>query len=312
MTVICPFSEAGCNWEGKFEEYKQHTDVCDFASVPCEYCREIVFKDQLKAHIQSCPSAPRECPLAALGCTLRSATSRDELLKHMEEEISQHFSILAVQVQGLEKRLDHTQLQVSSDSKLKEGYHLKLEQKGLLSREREWDFVEADGAHDSGVGQSLQNVQLPQRKTQFVAQLQNTESSEPMRLGLDKDVQTMIESIIVKKMTKMKDELKGNITSELRVKDEELAELRTTITKLEKTLRSKNAELEDRDFRLSLIENSNHDGSMIWKIPQFSQRKADAENGKYTSIFSLPFYSCLLYTSPSPRDATLSRMPSSA
>ena len=44
------------------------------------------------------------------------------------------------------------------------------------------------------------------------------------------------------------------------------------------------------DFRLSLIENSNHDGSMIWKIPQFSQRKADAENGKYTSIFSLPFY----------------------
>ena len=30
---------------------------------------------------------------------------------------------------------------------------------------------------------------------------------------------------------------------------------------------------------------------MIWKIPQFSQRKADAENGKYTSIFSLPFYS---------------------
>ena len=55
-------------------------------------------------------------------------------------------------------------------------------------------------------------------------------------------------------------------------------------------IRSKNTELEDRDFRLSLIENGNHDGSMIWKIPQFSQRKADAENGKYTSIFSLPFY----------------------
>ena len=56
-------------------------------------------------------------------------------------------------------------------------------------------------------------------------------------------------------------------------------------------LRSENAEIEDCDSRLSLIKNSNHDGSMIWKIPQFSQRKADAENGKYTSIFSLPFYS---------------------
>ena len=30
---------------------------------------------------------------------------------------------------------------------------------------------------------------------------------------------------------------------------------------------------------------SNHDGTMIWKIPQFSQRKADAENGRSTSLF---------------------------
>ena len=47
----------------------------------------------------------------------------------------------------------------------------------------------------------------------------------------------------------------------------------------------------DDDFRLSLIENSNYDGTMIWKIPQFSQRMEDARSGKYTSIFSLPFYS---------------------
>ena len=29
---------------------------------------------------------------------------------------------------------------------------------------------------------------------------------------------------------------------------------------------------------------------MIWKIPQFAQRMVDAQSGKYTSIFSLPFY----------------------
>ena len=82
-----------------------------------------------------------------------------------------------------------------------------------------------------------------------------------------------------------------NFRSELREREEEITGLKTQVSKLEKTLRSKNAELENRDFRLSLIENSNHDGTMIWKIPQFSQRRADAENGKYTSVFSLPFYS---------------------
>ena len=51
-------------------------------------------------------------------------------------------------------------------------------------------------------------------------------------------------------------------------------------------------DMEDRDFRISLIENSNYDGTMIWKIPQFAQRQSDAKTGKYTSVFSLPFYTC--------------------
>ena len=92
----------------------------------------------------------------------------------------------------------------------------------------------------------------------------------------------------------MEENIRATFTEEmqeqLHARDEEIVALRSQVIKLENQVRSKNAELEDRDFRLSLIENSNHDGTMIWKIPQFSQRKADAENGKYTSIFSLPFY----------------------
>ena len=56
----------------------------------------------------------------------------------------------------------------------------------------------------------------------------------------------------------------------LKKMDEEIASLRTSVTKLERVLKAKNAELEDR--------------------AQFSQCMADAQNGKYTSIFSLPFY----------------------
>jgi hypothetical protein len=91
-------------------------------------------------------------------------------------------------------------------------------------------------------------------------------------------------------MRSFQDEIRNSFVAELRAREEEINQLKVSVTKLEKQLSSKNAELEDCDFRLSLIENSNHDGTMIWKIPQFSQRKADAENGKYTSIFSLPYY----------------------
>ena len=66
--------------------------------------------------------------------------------------------------------------------------------------------------------------------------------------------------------------------------------------KLEKSVRLKTAEFNDRDFRLSLIESSN-DGTMVWKIPQFSQRMSDTQSGKYTSIFN--------YTSPAHNDSQL-------
>ena len=81
------------------------------------------------------------------------------------------------------------------------------------------------------------------------------------------------------------------IQAELTKKDSQIHTLQDKVAQLETTLSTKMSENEDRDFRLSLMENSNFDGSMVWKIPQFSQRMDDATTGKYTSIFSLPFHS---------------------
>ena len=100
-----------------------------------------------------------------------------------------------------------------------------------------------------------------------------------------------INNFIADEMQKMKAMLMSSMREELEIRDKQISSLRSQIMKLDEQIRSKNAELEDRDFRLSLIENSNHDGSMIWKIPQLSQRRANAMNGKCISIFSLPFYS---------------------
>ena len=44
---------------------------------------------------------------------------------------------------------------------------------------------------------------------------------------------------------------------------------------------------------------------------QLSGKAASTIHGRFLELFD-DYYPCLLYTSPSPRDATLSRMPSSA
>ena len=88
---------------------------------------------------------------------------------------------------------------------------------------------------------------------------------------------------------------------------------------------SPNAEIKqeqlDADFRFdtssslsSLLRSSAQD--IMGQPPHLMQppHPSDILDGKYRSILLYVFnvYACLLYTSPSPRDATLSRMPSSA
>ena len=92
-------------------------------------------------------------------------------------------------------------------------------------------------------------------------------------------------------VSRLRDTVELGYKAEIQKRDHEIQNLQKLTGQLQKTVKQKNAEIEDRDFRLSLVENSSFDGMMIWKIPQFGQRMDDAKSGKYTSIFSLPFYS---------------------
>ena len=252
LEVICPFSEAGCNWEGKFEDYHRHASTCDFTS--------------------------STCPLSAFGCG-KTPMSKSELQCHLSSKHGDHLELLA-------NRLLELQLQCNASQSLIRS--AQPSRKGVTSRILH-EIVETDGPRqDSGFDEQLP---VPLDKYKLHAELEdldestgfNALSSYTRNTRMDRLVQKTIQEIMEKQLEELKRELKA--------KDDDIASLKTTVTKLEKSVRAKHAELEDRDFRLSLIENSNHDGSMIWKIPQFSQRKADAQNGKYTSIFSLPFYS---------------------
>ena len=54
-------------------------------------------------------------------------------------------------------------------------------------------------------------------------------------------------------------------------------------------------------------------GNALWKNQDYiAEETAGALDAYFTYEINDVSYNCLLYTSPSPRDATLSRMPSSA
>ena len=69
--------------------------------------------------------------------------------------------------------------------------------------------------------------------------------------------------------------------------------LKIGITKLEESIQLRNADFEDRYFRLSLIENSKYDGTMVWKIPTFGVTcDACSKTVKYRPISYGPHVYC--------------------
>ena len=200
LEVICPFAEAGCNWEGKFEEYFNHVKVCGFNI---------------------------KCPLSAFGCNERARfMDKGQLDQHLQENQCGHLVMIVNRIQSMEEIL-----------------------------------------------KSLQNQSL----ASFVPlSSKQSRHQDPLPGTFHHSMLSLLQQ-------------GGEM---LKSQEAEIASLKSRICNLERQIQSLTADLKRSDIRLSLIENSNHDGTMIWKITQLSQRIDDAENGKCTvTLYSLPFHS---------------------
>ena len=284
LEVVCPNSEAGCDWEGKLQEYGDHCRTCKFLS--------------------------STCPLSILGCS-ETSMSKAEMQQHLATHSGEHLSLLVNKIVALEEQCSPSNSRVRGveSSLMSSRVPDIIEMDGAPlwprvqsdsgDRARSWPRVRADseidGARsrtrvqpDSGFDETMSppTSLVPSMPSKYALEMEDPNvprATYPTTAQMEESMRTLMIDVFGKQEEEIKLKLKS--------KDDEITSLKAMVTKLEKTMRTKQAEIEDRDFRLSLIENSNHDGSMIWKIPQFSQRRADAQNGKYTSIFSLPFYS---------------------
>ena len=46
----------------------------------------------------------------------------------------------------------------------------------------------------------------------------------------------------------------------------------------------------EHNLRIQMLESTNYEGVLLWKINDFAGRKRDADSGKTLSLYSQPFY----------------------
>ncbi len=224
-----------------------------------------------------------------------------QLEQHCSEQYPEHLKLLVTAVTTVQEAVkQHRPVDMDNLGEEEEdegrgcdydsGYRSSSWKKGI-HHVREWgDLVERDGIT---VAQRMPTIgkEDPRFRTLgFRADIRSLHAEDRLQVPVQENTSEYIPLTVLLPSVKYKGPVRMLHKQELEAKEKENAAKNRIIQGLEKQLRAKNAELEDRDFRLSLIENGSFDGTMVWKIPQFEQRMSDAKSGKYTSIFSLPFY----------------------
>ena len=222
--------------------------------------------------------------------------TREELHSHFgSAAVANHFELMAAAFRSFK---DQCSLNVSKKQHRREGSDSGVEVSSSISYPKLRAFDdETDGKENKKVNDEGKDLDGGELK---VAALNPTQQSVlsianfPEDVSQTKSFKILSEQVMQhmrQEMSQLRDIVELGNKAEIQKRDHEIQNLQKLTGQLQKTIKQKNTEIEDRDFRLSLVENSSFDGTMIWKIPQFSQRMDDAKSGKYTSIFSLPFYS---------------------
>ncbi|XP_019860774.1 PREDICTED: TNF receptor-associated factor 3-like [Amphimedon queenslandica] len=263
FSIMCPNCKFGCDWNGKISEfYAEHLGSCVYEKEECPHCKKGLSLSEYQSHVNQCLTEYEQS-------SGRPIIQGSRSFGYLPEE---HTYCAAT-------ALDEMALKQSQCC-------LGLDQGSCVQ-----------DLNDSSSVSSLR-AEIPSQIHSCTAIYTNTDGPGPIGSDLVSledsagggygdmrggRVDGKLMSLAMTKITEMQ--------AESTKKDSQIHALQDKMAQLETTLSTMMSENEDQAFRLSLIENSNFDGSMVWKIPQFSQRMDDARTGKYTSIFSPPFYS---------------------
>lgn len=253
-----------CNWHGKFRGYEDHASVCQFRLVTCPTCGKTnIPQSQLASHMKECqPSVV--CPA---GCGEMDMTTN---IRHLEAKAGEHLTWLMNRFQALAQQFEKSsqeQQKTTSD---------------FTNRVTALERQVVDVINNGLVGNRTQMAEAIQAATGPISskcqQLEvKTNTFEGICTVLHKEIEKLIQNM-------------ERFEHNRRAMTDKIDALEHKNRTLERTLAVKEITLAEQDLRLQSLESASYDGVLVWKITEFSQKKAEAMRGQSISIYSPAFY----------------------
>ena len=284
-----------CEWTGKFRNYPEHENICEFASLECKYCLNLFRRMELKCH-QDAGSG--QCAGLKGGDQLTEKEKKDiahqmVALKKKAESIANKLSCideeavrdLKINIESLEKFLQQNgpdgPSSVSSTKVVKQ-----LKQTGKC------DSLESEAC---GSQINSQEEVFQQQQSMHYEAKKNQKQQE-----VDRKLATIQQKIF---------EFEENGGALHRQAEQE----GMRIQKLQKSMNDQRKSIEEQEKKVSELEKksisqdgmarqlktwqtwqdgASHDGVLIWRLTNIFQRcrEAKANNNSIPALYSQPFH----------------------
>lgn len=264
LPVVCSFPN--CTWSGQFREYEAHAETCEFATAVCETCKETVLKSKLSEHEATAHrSGSNLCPV---GCM--EQVSVEDLSRHIEQNLVGHFTLCVERISAVEHVVWGTQRPAEGRSiadRISEVERAVNQQRNVAGS----GSVAASGGAVGGASASGSAAQSMLNATDKLV------IYEGVITVLNREVEKLsVQVEAIERQRVLERELLDNVDRKVR--------------SMERLIAMKDATIAELELRVTSLEQTSYDGTLLWRVGDFARKKQEAISGRVTSIYSPPFY----------------------
>ncbi|XP_070177111.1 TNF receptor-associated factor 2-like isoform X1 [Littorina saxatilis] len=292
--VKCNF----CKKEMAKAEELQHQRDCTKLPEACKDCNKNVPRDEMKKHkSRDCPNRQVACPIE--GCNPPQPLGRFQ--QHVQKDQPKHLAWVLSRISDIDDSLaaivDPSSTGGASAMSLARHPEAIDILKGKLDQleQQVQSFVRQGGAatggaaggsnQPSGGAEASATASGGGSATERINNMEfKVNSLEPILSVLHGEMNRCIGAI---------EALEGKLQQEtVMARDfrQKIEQYEQTIQTISTTVSQREAKMRELEARLSNLSQDKADGTLVWRIPNFSQVRQDAIAGNVSNIHSRPFY----------------------
>ncbi|XP_052768381.1 TNF receptor-associated factor 3-like [Mya arenaria] len=308
--VSCPHEHRGCTEKLPHNSVERHANKdCEFRPFPCKYCaidvplkytqehlqkqcEEVPLdcpykcgakrlkRQQLNAHMETCGRRPKECSFNGIGCLYQG--TEVEVSAHMRDQTDHHLQKLTLFTQEMD--LKHLEFQRKVTDMNDEQEKMKTDVRELKQKVERITNSNKEGR--------LKMVNLTER----VIHLEKVATETARKDVVETQGREIVENRTAMAQVRTQLTAVERLVQELKHKVEtggggaEVAELTRKVASHESQFANIDIQMAELDLRFQILETASYDGLLLWKVRDYTRRKADALAGRTLSLYSQPFY----------------------